>query len=778
MKRYLSSWKPSAWLEKGFLVTSFLVALFAIVALTLWSLVTFYIPFQTFSIETEQIELTNGQTLRVIYPNLILGDNKSTEIILILAGNLNGDKASFTIDIPPGLIVKQPKAQEYSTQLEVISSGVGNDMEPEEIKVSMVNARSEHGLGLSVIKRILIKSPQMQDSIPVDIGVETIFWIALQSIVNDPANEKNALILFIASLLSGAGTLVMQNIKTQQERSREDQEKRKNEFREQWKENPVDTLDGFTRLDRDESEESEFSIKKKVAEFFGWEDKLQQIILEHLKSKNHYYDAKRASKVLQAVCDVFPPNNREDNYYHSRLLAPFCELVYKDNRKNYLLKPEEAQCLLTVSKRWNELKPLITDMIYDFSFRRENLPIIFNKFAFEESGQLLRDANIHDIIEEHRRNFPDDASATTLFEVLAPDIYWRETGSGRERKISDKALRWLFSCFSEELVDTEFTLGSEYAELEDRSRQSAMELPVFRQVKNADAVIVFGGEGMGKTASALWQVDQYLRSTKEDVFPVYAPYEAGVELKDWILGTITRALINFTADNPRKFITSPDSRKAAMGRLMLRHAHNLEALRFSLYSSSVHSSATDIEQVIEYVRKFKPSKAPTKMTKDEMLSSLYLAYPAGFEQTCFLWDIPASSPHDEVVDKIKEMASLAVYLSKQNFIVKIFAPLDAKDDVFDYLGGIRHAGDLTWNDDQLTKLLNRKMKDKFDTLWDSKSLSHPIENLLQAATRSPRRLVKLLLRLMDHVDGRHIQDGETLNKSDFDQVISGLSGEK
>jgi hypothetical protein len=271
---------------------------------------------------------------------------------------------------------------------------------------------------------------------------------------------------------------------------------------------------------------------------------------------------------------------------------------------------------------------------------------------------------------------------------------------------------------------------------------------------------------MGKTASALWLMDQYTKSTKADVFPVYAPYETGMELKDWIVGTIARALINFTADNPRKFITSPDSRKTAMGRLMLWHAHNLETLRFNLYSSSANGSTTDIEQVLDYIRKFKPLKTPARMTKDEMISSLYLGYPAGFEQICFLWDIPASSPREDVVNKIKEMASLAVSLSRQNVIVKIFAPIATKEAVGD-LGGIRYAGDLIWDEDRLRQLLNRKMKDKFETLWDNRSVDDPAGNLVRAAECSPRRLVRLLLRLMDHVDGRPLQDGETLTISDY-----------
>jgi hypothetical protein len=212
---------------------------------------------------------------------------------------------------------------------------------------------------------------------------------------------------------------------------------------------------------------------------------------------------------------------------------------------------------------------------------------------------------------------------------------------------------------------------------------------------------------------------------------------------------------------------------------MLWHARSLEALRLNLYSStSKHNNAADVEQVMEYLKRLKLPKPQAKLTQDDMLSSLHLAYPAEFEQIWFLWDIPASSPQEDVVSRLKEMTSLAVPLSQQNVIVKIFAPLFAKkDDVINHLGGIRHVDDLTWDDDQLGKLLNKKMKDKFETLWD-RGVSDPAGNLIRAAEYSPRRLVRFLWRLIDRVDGRNLPDGELLNQSDFDQWLPGPAGKK
>ena len=790
-KRFLSfvktfkSWFLDVWrLDRFFVGFAMIVGVIAAAILALWVLVTFVEPFLYYSryypSETSNIPLGNGQALQIKYPNKIRSDDSAADVILILSGKSKAtEPVKFTVEAPPNLTVIDPAGQSQSRAFELKATTLGNSAEPELIRIAVVSHWSAD-------QSVLIKSMFLKEPISLKISSESFFWSSIRGIVNNTVSDKSALVLLVAGFLSGAGTLVMSRINTLEDRIREDREKRENRFRDQLDKNPVDTLNGFSKLDRDDAVGSDFSIKKELVEAFGWEGKLQQIILEYLKSRDHYFDAKRAAEVLEAVCVVFDPKVEAENYRHSRSLAPFCKLICEDDLKEHELKDEEAQCLLDAYARWHELKPLVTDnMLHDFIFLKKNHRIIWEKFGREKYLHLLRDANIQPAIEiliNELKNHEDDESkaaldaAEKINDLLIPALHWREQGQGKERKLSDKVLRWLFACFSE-LVDSEFSLGSEYAELEDRSKQSVMEFPVFGRINNHESVIAFGGEGMGKTASALWLMDQYTKATKANVFPVYAPYEAGAVLKDWIVGTITRALINFTADNPRKFITSPDSQKTALGRLFLWHARNLETLRFNLYSSSLNHSTLDVEQVIDCIKGFKPLKTPAKMTKDEMLNSLYLAYPAGFEQICFLWDIPASSPQQDVVNQIKEMAGLAVSLSRQNVSVKIFAPLMAKETVGD-LAGIRHVGDLIWDDEQLTQLLNRKMKDKFENLWEGSLRDTVGEMLVREAKSSPRRLVRLLLHLMDYMDGRQIQSGETLTKSDFDQAIVGLDGKK
>lgn len=803
-RRTFESWNPPAWLEPAFIYIAVSVALVAALALLLWVLVSFILPFSIYPRETGEIPLENGQTLRVNYSNLVRAGDPPAQIVLSLSGISKAKvPVQFTIEIPPGLTIVDPTNQVHSKKLLLTAAMPGNDTEPEKISLGVVNSWSMNQIDG---QPLIIKSTFLSKPVIIPISAEPIFWSYIRGIVNNTLNDKSALILLVTGFLSGAGTLVLQYMKSHRDRTREDREKRRSEFREQLKENPVEALVSFSQMVRDESEDSDYSIKRPLVEAFGWEDKLQKIILEKLKNRDYYFDAKRAAEVLTKVCAVFDLSGQAVNFQHSRSLALFCELVCADDRKNHHLTEEDTQCLLNVNRRWHELRPLVTDLLHDFAIRRENLPVISKKFALEESEpesetarRLLRDANIHGVIQRHidelgkiPKTAIDDMTklyieaVNKINEILIQDIYWRwqETSSGRERRPSDKVLRWLFSCFSEELVDTEFSLGSEYAELENRKKHQAVELPIFEQIRYSDAVIVFGEEGTGKTFAALRLMDEYTSSTQADVFPVYAPYERGGELKDWLVGTIARAITNFIADNPQKFITSPDSRKTAMGRLMLWHSQNLETLRFNLHSSSANSSTTDVEQVIEYIRKFKPLKIRAKITKDEMLSSLYLAYPAGFEQTCFLWDIPASSPQDEVEKSIKEMAGLTVALSRQNVVLKIFAPLAVKDAMVGNLGGLRQAGDLTWSDEQVLDLLNKKMKTKFENLWDSRMRETVGKRLVQQEDFSPRRLVRLLLRLMDHVDSRlsqeekPLQERETLKPGDFDQVFPGLAGKK
>lgn len=745
MKKFLSSWKLSAWLEKCFLVLSFLVALFAIVVLILWSLVTFYIPFQTYSIETEKKDLSNGQTLRVIYPNLILGDNKPAEMILIFAGTPSCDEASFTIDIPPGLIVKKPKAQEYGTQLEVTSSGSGNDMEPEEIKISLVNARSEHGLGLSVIKRIHIKSPQMQDPISVDIGVETIFWIALQSIVNNPENEKNALILFIASLLSGAGTLILQYMKTQQDRMWEEQKSRRDRIAGVMRDDYEGVISTFLQL-HEKMGVANLTIYEELLQESNWRDKLQVSALKYLQQKDGA-KAKRIADYLIKLCDAF--NSKEDKKLFQSLLV-FSDLVSKMKHKQLKdLEANVAENMLTATKNWqDELSSTAIDLIQYFgstSEAKSNYQQLKKVLGEDEFGKdLLERSNLQYILKT--QSIELDESDKEIFYYLN----WRPLWTSVSRKPSAKALRWLQQNGVE---SSSFTLPSEYAELDQHLMDGMISLPVLEQIGNPYPTITFAAEGMGKTAAALWWIKKCQDAARSSgnqtkIFPIYASFEITANTREWIVETSSRAITQFISDNPRRFLNAPDIQKNAMCRLMLHHAKNAEVLCSSLRSSAFASVTGDTDRIVEYVQK-SPFRALDNLSIENIISLFSFARPEGFDQIYFIWDNRSAISNEDLSHAIEEIEPLILPLAGQNVVIKVFAPLTAKK-ASGKIFGSSSIHDIVWSDQKLRELLDRRI-DKFEALWKP-GTKDPTGLVVSKANSSPRRVISIINKIFEHVE--------------------------
>jgi len=774
--------------EYAFLSITIFTAIVAFFSLLVWSLISLSVALRVYSIKTEPQKLTNGQFLQVEYPNIALGSSDPVNITLTISGSAKLGEIEFQIQLPTGLTLIQPVDQ-AGKEIAIITIEEPEKMtNPQEFTLGVINSQAIWDFRQIKTQSVSVQSSSLDSPENFPIGIESVPWMSARGLVNNTFNDRSPLILLVTGFLSGAGALMFQYVKLQRDNARESRQKRENEFRDQLDKNLLVTLGRFANMDQDLREGSEYSIYKQLVDEYGWERRLHQIILAALKNHDNF-EAEQAGGVLAGLCQKFSNENvtdQEDQFKQSKSLARFCNLACSDDPKRQVLTLDDARCLQTVYKRWPELKPVVTRLIHDFTSSMANLRVIYDVLAPINDGQLLRDANIHHVIDDlinqlkNGQEENQDAldAAEKINDLLIQDVYWRKLWSGKERKLTDKVQRWLFGHFIES-ADPNFSLGSEYAELDVTLREPAVEHPVFRQINGSSSVIVFGEEGMGKTASALWLANQHQKQTRTEIFPVYAPFESGMDLRHWMVETIARALISFIADNPRKFISSSDARKAAMGRLMFWQAQGVEVLRLNLYSSPFNNASSDIQQVLDHIKEFKTKNSQTKMkmTKDEMLNYLYLARPDTFDQIYFLWDIRSSSSHEEVVNKIREMAGLADHLARQNVFIKIFAPLWTKQQVLGDLGGIRCASDLTWSKAQLSELVEKKMKEKFNTLWD-KSVDDPVGMIVNAANQSPRRLMKLLLHLTDYVDEHVQQEEKTLNKSDFKQVRLSLVEKK
>lgn len=764
-----TSWKPPIWLEKGFFYMFFIVALFATVALFLWSLVTFITPLEIYSRESNRLELSNGQILQVQYPNFIMGDNKPVDILLILYGKSDGTLAEFTVEIPSGLTVRKPAVQEYGRTLKLTAFGPGSETEPEKIKISLVNSRIERGVWLSVEQPIIITSPQLKGEVIIQIGVQTTFWAAFHAIVNNPANEKNALILFIASLLSGTGTLILQYMKTQQDRVWEDQKLRRERIAEVMRDDYEGVISIFLRLREEMKTESlaDLTIYVELLADSNWRDRLQVSALKYLQEKDGA-KAKRIADNLLKLCEVF--NSTEDRRLFQSLLA-FSDMVSIMTRKQQKnLQTNDTENMLIAAKHWqDELSSIAIDLIQYFgstSEAKSNYQRLKKTFGKDSFGKdLLERSNLQHVL--NTQSIDLDENDKEIFYYLN----WRPLWTGAERKPSAKIQRWLQR---NGLESKSFTFSSEYAELDNHLIDGMIDLPVLEQISGPNPAITFAAEGMGKTAAALWWVKRCQDAATSSgsqvkIFPIYASFEIVPNIRAWLVEMSSRALIQFLSSNPRRFLNAPDNQKNAMSRLMLYHTKDADTLFSSLRSSAFTSVSGDTDRIVEYARRF-PCWTPDNLTVEDILSLFYLARPEGFDQLHFMWDIRSSSSHKELVRAVKEIEPLILPLARQNVVIKAFAPLTAKK-ALGKLVGFSAIHDIVWTDQQLRDLLDRRIE-RFETLW-KQGTKDPTGLVVSKSNSSPRRVILIINKLLEYVE-MYLGEGDKLTQSMLNEVISGL----
>jgi hypothetical protein len=450
MKRSPKPWNPPAWLERAFIYIAFVVAVVASVALLLWILVTFVPPFSIYSRETQPVTLKNGQVLRVKYPNLVLAEDSPAYITLILSGESNAkDLATFTVDIPPGLAVVKPAEQAQTEKVKLTAPDLGSTTKPSQLRVGLINSRSVHGIWLFARKSIKITSSSMQHSQSIPIGVETTLWTSFRGIVNNTINEKSALILLVTGFLSGAGTLVLQYIKTQQDRAREDRQKKEERFYNLMQSDYEGAISVFLRNESRTQLESydDFVIYKTLVEQSNWYDKLSVNIREHLK-KREFAEASRVAKILKEVCDLLS-GLKEDEKTGLQSLCELCKLASIPDRQNETLSGEDAVSLKTAYRRWDDLGSIITDLIQDFSFLPGNLFLLYDVLQKDEDGvgrKLLENSNLQYVIRGWRTENLSQADVEMLRTIKAETAYsirWRPLWDDREQKLSEKVQRWL-----------------------------------------------------------------------------------------------------------------------------------------------------------------------------------------------------------------------------------------------------------------------------------------------------------------------------------------------
>ena len=377
------------YLEPVFVIIALFTAIVACASLGAWSFISFAVPPSIFSIKTEPKELKNGQYLQVGYPNYVLGGNDPVYITLNISGSpKTKGEIEFEIVLPLGLTLIEPVDQATKQTGKIVIKEPENITASQDFPLGVINSQSTWDFfHRTQSQSVQVRSASIDSPVDFYIGIETVPWISARGLVSNTFNEKSPLILLVTGFLSGAGTLVFQFAKSRRDVLWDEQQKKEKDFSERLKEDLVGAIKFFINSDTSSytGKESDFDTYKRLIELSGWEDKLPAIILDRLKARKNY-DAKQAAENLKLLCKEFAPKpDLEDRYKHLKSFDVFCDLILIDNPRNRAVTKDEASCVLTIYKRWRELKPLVLGLIHEFTYLAANLPVLNDVFVDDYS---------------------------------------------------------------------------------------------------------------------------------------------------------------------------------------------------------------------------------------------------------------------------------------------------------------------------------------------------------------------------------------------------------
>jgi hypothetical protein len=100
------------WLELTFVLIAVVTACVACASLASWSIISFSVPPNVYTIKTKPQKLENGQYLEIEYPNIVMGASEPAEIKFTITGKANiSGKVSFRVLLPTGLTLIEPVDQ-------------------------------------------------------------------------------------------------------------------------------------------------------------------------------------------------------------------------------------------------------------------------------------------------------------------------------------------------------------------------------------------------------------------------------------------------------------------------------------------------------------------------------------------------------------------------------------------------------------------------------------------------------------------------------------------
>lgn len=782
-----------------FLFFAVFSAFAAIVFAYLWLATSWYTPYENYK-ETIFVSDQKGYSFRIEYPKRILANGKQAVLTVTLRGIIDATK-SIDIEIPhelrpvelsdsvelPGEVHTLKYKDSAANRIVQPNFVIVNTKVPQTVKLIFINSKTVQEIGWYSTKTVRISSADLlSNDILVYIQMETISGARIREFVNSSVGDKSPFILLVSGLISWAVSYLLQYIKERREQDKE----RRQEIREKlelakknneelWnglKSGSVSTIERFASQVKAEGYSEEFQNSFRVLILNDWKNTLvNQIIISWEGGAKD--GAAQLIEVLIFLEEKFSSGIQPD----SASLRIVHDLLFRDER---ILQPDDINNILDAYGHWRRrIQPVLQKIIKKDIENSANwiaLATIFERRK-ELAYTLLRTLEIRNLIyglvtvlnerknrEEILAIEKEQMEALEKIRVGSASLNWHSLWQKKQKTITAKLQLWL----RQYDANTKYPpFGAEFAEFDVHLDYFKVPHPVINKIGHPTSSIIFGALGSGKTATAFLLVEKCRTkdlggtSPETGAFPIYSIYNDSVDGESWLLLSVAKALINFIADNPERFLMANISRKFAMGKLMLIYTLGIKNLR-NVFRKTIVGGIDDQEEVLSQLVDIEIDRKK-KYARHEILELLQGAIPEGFDRIYFLMDISQRYPLKQVAEIIEAFSDLSLMLAKQDFFFKIFAPIEVKSELVDI--SMFEQFELYWDDNLLHELLERRF-DRFTTYCD-RQVKDPAGMLIKASRKSPRKLIYYGNSLMKYAEEK-LGELDKLPPEAFSDIIS------
>lgn len=765
-----------SWLDWVVKISSIIAAIIAVMALVLafiWLVVLLYTPYTNYNF-SRVIETEDGRCLRVEYPKLILANGESADVTFTVRCKVV-PPAPIRITLPNELR-PYDESDIASERIIPLKFFVKTPSSPQSKKIIIVNSRITKGFGIYKKKEIKVAGDFLLKPVTIEVYVETVFWAQLRDFTNNSVSEKNLLFLFISGVVPGVIAYLTQLLKDAEQRRRESKEKYKEELLRGFPNNPVLVIRGFVE-DCGKGDPKDFSDVYAQLEVAGCHRALTAEVFSLWLSGN----SREAELIIDDI-SYLEENFPNSVFSNEGKLLEQLKALRSPSENLEALQPEAIQqkveCVLSAFVRWGEgTKPLLLPLVQKIADVPKCLPALYSIFGSNNvyGYSLLKDAKIQGKIAGYLENqkllnADELKAAREMYNILFSRPNWRPIWPSKEMKGSPKIYRWLKS---HDCDPERSSFGSELVELERKFPDRKVNHPVLGQVGFANPMLVFGKSGTGKTATAYYLVNMCREPGPEEyagAFPIYTTFQQSADIKDWLIDSVARSLVDFVSDNPRRFLNAESIQKVAVGRLMLKHAGTVDKLRIT-FKRSGHVSNDDWAQILTQLNEINPKSIVQKSPPPDVMDLLYMARPDGFYRTYFILDVTKMPVSSRSITAITELVDLILPLVRVDFFLKAFLPVELKPHFENTL--IESLGEeLIWNDFLLRNMLETRF-DKFAAVCDRRTVRDPYGLIVEASHGSPRQAIRFGNALMRYAE-EHLNDFDKLDATAFSTVRDAL----